>query len=61
VEVLRYLPAEWSNACLGLPAAGETCAPGAVSGWVVELRAGELLGAAHTDDFGAQVRLAPPG
>lgn len=61
IEVVSYLPAEWMNGCLGLPAAGESCAPGKVSGWVVGLRAGDLSGQAHTDALGTQVRLAPIG
>jgi len=61
VEVVGYTAAEWLNGCLGSPAAGESCAQGTVSGWVVELRAGELLGTAHTDDLGLQVRLTSPG
>ncbi len=44
VEVVGYAAAEWLDGCLGLPAAGESCAPGTVRGWVVELRAGEGLG-----------------
>jgi hypothetical protein len=59
VEVIGYTAAEWLDGCLGLPTSGESCAPGAVRGWVVELRAGELSGSAHTDDLGLQVRLAP--
>jgi hypothetical protein len=57
VEVVSYMAAEWLNGCLGLPDPGESCAPGSVSGWVVEMRAGERLGSAHTDDLGLQVRL----
>lgn len=60
VEVVSYTAAEWLNGCLGLPDPGESCPTGAVKGWVVELRAGELLGTAHTDDLGVQVRLVPP-
>jgi hypothetical protein len=59
VEVIGYTAAEWLDGCLGLPATGETCTPGAVRGWVVDLRAGELSGSAHTDDLGLQVRLVP--
>lgn len=59
VEVIGYMAAEWLDGCLGLPAAGESCAPGAVRGWVVDLRAGELSGSAHTDDLGLRVRLVP--
>ena len=59
VEVVSYTAAEWLNGCLGLPDPGESCLTGAVKGWVVELRAGELLGTAHTDDLGLQVRLVP--
>jgi hypothetical protein len=59
VEVISYLPAEWSNGCLGLPGPDESCAPGTVSGWIVELRTGDQLGTAHTDDLGQQVRLMP--
>jgi hypothetical protein len=58
VEVIGYTAAEWLDGCLGLPASGESCAPGAVRGWVVDLRAGERTGSAHTDDLGLQVRLA---
>jgi len=57
VEVVGYTAAAWLNGCLGLPAPGEGCAPGEVSGWVVDLRSGDRLGAAHTDDLGQQVRL----
>jgi hypothetical protein len=60
VEVISYMAAEWLNGCLGLPGVGEDCAPGAVSGWVVELRAGDQIGSAHTDDLGLQVRLTSP-
>ena len=59
VEVIGYTAAEWLDGCLGLPTSGESCAPGAVRGWVVDLRAGERTGSAHTDDLGLQVRLAP--
>jgi hypothetical protein len=59
VEVIGYTAAEWLDGCLGLPASGESCAPGAIRGWVVQLRAGERTGSAHTDDLGLQVRLAP--
>jgi len=59
VEVIGYTAAEWLDGCLGLPATGESCAPGAVRGWVVDLRAGELSGSAHTDDLGLRVRLVP--
>jgi hypothetical protein len=59
VEVIGYTAAEWLDGCLGLPASGESCAPGAVRGWVVNLRAGEFSGSAHTDDLGLQVRLVP--
>ena len=57
VDVVDYTAAEWLNGCLGLPKPGESCTPGAVSGWVVKLRAGDLSGSAHTDDLGLQVRL----
>jgi hypothetical protein len=60
VEVVSYMAAEWLNGCLGLPDPGETCAPGTVSGWVVQMRAGERLGSAHTDDLGLRVRLTSP-
>jgi len=59
VEVVGYTTAEWSNGCLGLPKPGEICAPGEVSGWIVDLKAGDQIGSAHTDDLGLQVRLAP--
>lgn len=59
VEVVSYTAAEWLNGCLGLPDPGESCLTGGVKGWVVELRAGGLLGTAHTDDLGVQVRLVP--
>ncbi len=59
VEVIGYTAAEWLDGCLGLPTSGESCAPGAVRGWVVDLRAGELSGSAHTDELGLQVRLVP--
>ena len=58
VDVIGYTTAEWLDGCLGLPASGESCAPGAIRGWVVQLRAGERTGSAHTDDLGLQVRLA---
>ncbi|MCJ7677988.1 MAG: hypothetical protein MUO35_09735 [Anaerolineales bacterium] len=61
VEVVGYNTAEWPDACLGLPAPGETCAAVAVAGWVVELRSGQHSAAAHTDELGLQVRLAPGG
>jgi hypothetical protein len=60
VEVASYAAAEWLNGCLGLPGPGESCAPGAVSGWIVELKSGDQLGSAHTDELGLQVRLASP-
>lgn len=60
VEVVSYTAAEWVNGFLGLPDPGESCAPGSVSGWMVEMRAGERLGSAHTDDLGLQVRLTSP-
>jgi len=61
VEVVGYRTAEWPDGCLGLPARGETCAAGAVAGWLVELRSGEHSAAAHTDELGLQVRLTPGG
>lgn len=57
VEVVSYTAAEWPNGCLGLPDPGESCAVGSVTGWVVEMRAGDRLGVAHTDHLGQQVRL----
>ncbi|MCX6070176.1 MAG: hypothetical protein NTU91_04850 [Chloroflexi bacterium] len=60
VEVVSYTAAEWMNGCLGLPGPGESCVPGAVSGWMVDLQAGDRLGSAHTDDLGLQVRLTSP-
>jgi hypothetical protein len=60
VEVVSYAAAEWLNGCLGLPDSGESCAEGTVNGWVVDLRAGDLVGTAHTDDLGLQVRLTSP-
>ncbi len=60
VEVVSYMAAEWLDGCLGLPGPGESCAPGTVRGWVVDLQAGDRLGSAHTDDLGLQVRLTSP-
>jgi len=60
VGVVSYMAGEWLDGCLGLPGPGESCAPGPVRGWVVDLQAGDRLGSAHTDDLGLQVRLTSP-
>ncbi len=56
IEVLSYSAATWSDGCLGLPSEGDSCAPGAVSGWQVKLKVGGATFEVRTDDLGQRVR-----
>jgi hypothetical protein len=57
VEVKDFESIDWSDACLGLPTAGELCAEAVTPGWRIVLIAGGTQVEAHTDLLGSQVRL----
>lgn len=56
ILVLTYEPAEWPDACLGVPSSGEACAQVTTPGWRVTLQAAGETHPVHTDDLGLAVR-----
>lgn len=56
VEILSYEPAEWSDSCLGLGGAAESCLMVMVPGWKVELSAEGSSYIARTDELGDAIR-----
>ena len=56
VEILSHEPAEWSDSCLGLGGAAESCLLVMVPGWKVELSAEGKPFTARTDDLGEVIR-----
>lgn len=56
VEILSYEPAEWSDSCLGLGGAAESCLMVMVPGWKVELSAEGQPFTARTDELGEVIR-----
>ena len=59
VNVVSFLAAEWPDACLGLPQAGEACAEVSTPGWRVTLRIGDQAYGLRSDELGSTVRLEP--
>jgi hypothetical protein len=57
--VLDYAPAEWPDACLGLPEADEMCAGVITPGWQVVLEAGGAEYRLRTDELGTVIREEP--
>ena len=62
IEVVSAEPVRWSDACLGLGRAHESCAAVVTPGYRVTLAVGDRRYVYHTDEAGGQVRLAeaPP-
>ena len=56
VEIVSHEPAEWSDSCLGLGGAAESCLMVMVPGWKVELLAEGKSFTARTDELGDSIR-----
>lgn len=56
VEILSHEAAEWSDSCLGLGGAAESCLLVMVPGWKVELSAEGKTYIARTDELGDAIR-----
>ncbi len=56
IQILSAEPMEWPDACLGLPAQGETCAQVVTPGYLVTLEVNGTQYEFHTDQTGMQVR-----
>ena len=56
IEVVSYEPQEWSDSCLGLGRANESCLQAITPGYQVVLRAGGEEIVFRTDETGAVVR-----
>ncbi len=59
LAVLDYAPAEWPDACLGLPAPDELCAQVITPGWRIVLRAGDVEVVLRSDELGNVIRREP--
>jgi hypothetical protein len=57
IEVIGLEEMIWSDACLGLPEAGERCAEVRMPGWRITLRGGGVEAVFRTDQAGERVRL----
>jgi hypothetical protein len=58
LKITQVEEADWPNACLGLPQAGEFCAQMITPGWAVTVTNGQQTWRYHTDLDMMQVRLA---
>jgi hypothetical protein len=58
IQVVSVVPTEFSDSCLGLGQANESCLQAITPGYVVTLSAGDQPFTLHTDATGQQVRLA---
>lgn len=56
IAVAAYAPAEWSDSCLGLGGASESCAQVITPGYRVILKAGEKFYVYHTNQDGSTLR-----
>jgi hypothetical protein len=56
VTILSQEQKTWSDSCLGLGGAAESCLQAEVDGWLVELRVKEETYKARTDWLGEQIR-----
>ena len=56
IEIISYETAEWSDSCLGLGGAAESCLQALVPGWRVELSAEGKSFTARTDELGDAIR-----
>lgn len=60
IEVVSVEATEFSDSCLGLGQANESCLQAITPGWLVMLMAGGQEYELHVDETGQQVRLATP-
>lgn len=58
IEVVSVVATEFSDSCLGLGQANESCLQAITPGWLVMLTAGDQLYEVHVDETGQQARLA---
>jgi hypothetical protein len=58
VEVVSAEMTEFSDSCLGLGQANESCLQALTPGWLIMLSAGGQEYEVHTDETGEQVRIA---
>lgn len=58
IEVVSAEATEFTDGCLGLSQANESCIQAITPGWLVMLRAGGQEYEVHTDETGQQVRIA---
>jgi hypothetical protein len=56
ISVAAYAPAEWSDSCLGLGGASESCAQVVTPGYRVILKAGEKFYVYHSNQDGSTLR-----
>jgi hypothetical protein len=56
VQLVETAPVDWPDACLGLPAAGESCAQVITPGFRVTVETGGTQYEFHTNRDGSQVR-----
>jgi len=59
IEVVSAEQTEFTDSCLGLGQANESCLQAMTPGWLVTLRADGVEYVLHTDETGEQVRVAP--
>ena len=60
IEVISYEEREWTDSCLGLGGAAESCLQVITPGWLVTLGADGQVYEFHTDQTGNAVRAADP-
>jgi hypothetical protein len=58
IEVVSAVMTEFSDSCLGLGQANESCLQAITPGWLIVLDAGGQTYELHTDETGQQVRMA---
>lgn len=56
IHLVETVPVDWPDACLGLPAAGESCAQGLAPGFRVVVETGGTAYEFHTSRDGGLVR-----
>jgi len=61
IEIVSWEGTTFSDSCLGLGGAAESCLQVMVTGYLVELSASEEIYIAHTDELGDVVRWAEDG
>lgn len=59
IKIVRFMPQTWSDGCLGLGGAAESCLQAQVEGWRVEVSANQQIWIYRTDQAARVIRLEP--